>query len=54
MLEITQKALDDVKIACGILIDLEKAFDTVCHDILHEKIDHYVLEASQMTGSDPI
>ena len=41
LLEITQKALDDVKIACGILIDLEKAFDIVCHDILHEKIDHY-------------
>ena len=41
MLEIIQKALDDGQIACGIFIDLEKAFDTVSHDILHEKLDHY-------------
>ena len=41
MLEIIQKALDDGQIACGIFIDLEKAFDTVSHDILLEKLDHY-------------
>ena len=52
--EIIQKALDDEKIACGVVIDLEKAFDTVSRDILLEKLDHYgIREASQMTGSDP-
>ena len=40
LLEIVQKALDDGKIACGIFISLEKAFDTVSHDILLEKLDH--------------
>ena len=41
LLEIIQKELDDGQIACGIFIDLEKAFDTVSHDILLEKLDHY-------------
>ena len=41
LLEIIQKALDDGQIACGIFIDFEKAFDTVSHDILLEKLDHY-------------
>ena len=41
LLEIIEKALDDGQIACGIFIDLEKAFDTVSHDILLEKLDHY-------------
>ena len=36
LLEIIQKALDDGQIACGIFIDLVKAFDTVSHDILLE------------------
>ena len=41
LLEIIQKVLDDGQIACGIFIDLEKAFDTVSHDILLEILDHY-------------
>ena len=41
LLEIIQKALDDGQIACGIFADLEKVFDTVSHDILLEKLDHY-------------
>ena len=40
MLEIIHKALDDGQITCGIFIDLGKAFDTVIHDILLEKLDH--------------
>ena len=41
LLESIQKALDDGQFACGIFIDLEKAFDTVSHDILLEKLNHY-------------
>ena len=39
--ETIQKAVDNGQIGCGIFIDLEKAFDTVSHDILLEKLDHY-------------
>ena len=41
LLESIQKALDDGQFACGIFIDLEKAFGTVSHDILLEKLNHY-------------
>ena len=41
LLESIQKALDDRQFACGIFIDLEKAFDTLSHDILLEKLNHY-------------
>ena len=43
MLEITQKALDGGQIACGTFIYLEKALDTVSHDVVLEKLDHYVI-----------
>ena len=41
LLESIQKVLDDGQFACGIFIDFEKAFDTVSHDILLEKLNHY-------------
>ena len=41
LLESIQKALGDGQIACGISKDLEKAFDTVSHDILLEKLDQH-------------
>ena len=34
------KALDEVNSACGIFVDLKKAFDTVDHSI-SKKLDHY-------------
>ena len=35
------KALDEGNFACGIFVDLEKAFDTVDHNVLLKKLDHY-------------
>ena len=41
LLESIQKALDNGQFACGIFIYLEKAFDTLSHDIILEKLNHY-------------
>ena len=39
--ETIRNALDANNIACGVFVDLEKAFDTVNHDILINKLFHY-------------
>ena len=39
--EEVRKALDDNLLAVGVFIDLQKAFDTVDHHILLNKLDHY-------------
>ena len=36
-----ESAIDNKQFVCGVLIDLQKAFDTVNHNILLEKIQHY-------------
>ena len=44
LISITEKireALDTGNFACGIFVDLQKAFDTVDHDILVSKLEHY-------------
>ena len=41
MIEKIKHALDDSKITCGILLDLQKAFDTVDHQVLISKLEHY-------------
>ena len=44
LISITEKlrdALDTGHFACGVFIDLKKAFDTVDHKILISKLEHY-------------
>ena len=53
LLEIIQKTLDVGQIACGIFTDLAKAFDTVSHDILLEKLEHCGI-SMLLLGSDII
>ena len=39
--ESIRSALDNKNVACGVFIDLRKAFDTVNHSILIDKLSHY-------------
>ena len=44
LIEITEKikeSIDNQMFGCGIFIDLKKAFDTVNHEILLRKLEHY-------------
>ena len=44
LLDITEKikdSIDNKKFACGVFVDIRKAFDTVNHKILLRKLEHY-------------
>ena len=41
IVEQIRKNLDNKTFSCGVFVDLEKAFDTVNHKILIEKLKHY-------------
>ena len=36
-----RKSLDDGNIVCGVFVDLQKAFDTVDHQMLLAELNHY-------------
>ena len=46
MTEAIRTALDSGSVTCGIFVDFQKAFDTVNHEILLKKLDHYGFRGS--------
>ena len=47
IVERIRKCLDKGELACGVFVDLQKAFDTVDHSILLSKLDHYGIRIQQ-------
>ena len=47
--ETIKSSLDKNRFGCGIFIDLQKAFDTVNHDILLKKLEHYGIRGTALS-----
>ena len=51
LIQITEKireSIENGKYGCGIFIDLRKAFDTVNHEILLKKLEHYGIRGTSL------
>ena len=46
--EMIKVSIDNRKFGCGIFVDLRKAFDTVNHEILLIKLEHYGIRDSML------
>ena len=48
--ESIRSSLDNNRFGCGIFINFQKAFDTVNHDILLSKLQHYGIREALKPG----